>query len=130
MSTDSQIILEGTYTSRTGIKLPYKAYDIGNAVVVIEFNGTSASIAKIYPGGQGKRIIVSNTEFENFKNNVVNNPLEHWIVIHRITGQPVEIPGTWTTETSGGNKRSGKKRKSQKKRSGKKRSDKKSRRRH
>ena len=123
-SNDPPIILKGTYTSRSGIKLPYKAYDIGNKVV-IEFNGISASIAKIFPGWEGKRIIVSNTEFENLKNIMNNNPLEPWIVIHCRTGQQVEIPGTWTTETSGGKKRSGHKRKSQKKRSGKKRSGKK-----
>ena len=127
-SNDPPIILKGTYTSRSGIKLPYTASDIGSNAVMIEFDGTSASIAKIFPNWQGKYIIVNNTEFENLKNIMNNNPLEPWIVIHRGTGQPVEIPGTWTTETSGGKKRSGKKRKSHKKRSGKKRSDKKSRR--
>ena len=85
-------------------------------------------IEQIFPTCRGVFFNVNKADFENFKNHVVNNPLVSWMVTKINDGQLVEIPGTWTTETSGGNKRSGKKRKSQKKRSGKKRSDKKSRR--
>lgn len=115
------ILLKGMYA--TGPSIPYEAYQINDDLFTIQFiNGTrSPIIGQIFPGAGGVGINVNKTDFENFKNNVVNNPQEPWIVT--IGSRLFEIPGTWTTETSGG-----KKRKSQKKRKSHKRGHKKSRR--
>lgn len=129
MSNDTPLILKGTYTSRSGINLDYGVYKIDDNQFVIQFDGRSASIAKIFPMWLGKVIIVNKTDFENFKANVVNDPLASWIVTTP-DGRTVQIPGTWITkDTSGGKKRKSHKR-SGKKRKSHKRGHKKSRRRH
>jgi hypothetical protein len=117
-------ILKGTYTSNSGMKLQYEVNKVTDDLFSIYFtNGKSPALAELFPVWKGQWFNVNNADFKNFKDKVVNNPLESWIVTKLSDGQKVQIPGTWTTETSGGKKRSDKKR-SDKKRSGHKRSDK------
>lgn len=52
-STDSQIILEGTYTSMSGIKLPYAVSKTNENLFMIEFDGISAPIQQIFPTWRG-----------------------------------------------------------------------------
>jgi hypothetical protein len=121
-------ILKGTYTSDdSGIRLQYEVIKMNDDLFSIYFTtGISPDLAKLFPVWKGRYINVNKTDFENFKVNVVNNPLASWIVTKPSDGQKVQIPGTWTTETSGGKKRSDKKRSDKRrkshKRSGHKRS--------
>ena len=101
------------------MKLQYEVNKVTDDLFSIYFtNGKSPALAELFPVWKGQWFNVNNADFKNFKDKVVNNPLESWIVTKLSDGQKVQIPGTWTTETSGGKKRS------DKKRSGKKRSDK------
>jgi len=127
-------ILKGTYTSNSGIKLQYEVNKVRDDLFSIYFtNGRSATLEKLFPVWKGQWFNVNKDDFENFKNNVVDNPLASWIVTRLSDDQKVQIPGTWTTDQSGGKKRSDKshkrsnKKRSNKshKRSGHKRSDKK-----
>ena len=129
MSNDSPpVILTGMYTSINGTQLPYNVYKIDDKLYTIAFEGKSASIEKIFPEWKGIFINVNKTDFENFRDNVVNKPLASWIVTKF---SDVQIPGTWMTNKSGGKKRSRKSHKrSGKKRKSHKRGHKKSRRRH
>jgi hypothetical protein len=104
-------ILKGTYTSNSGIRLQYEVNKVTDNLFSIYFtNGKSPALAELFPVWKGQWFNVNKTDFENFKDKVVNNPLESWIVTKLSDGQKVQIPGTWTTETSGGKKRSDKKR--------------------
>ncbi len=125
-------ILKGTYTSNSGMKLQYEVNKVTDNLFSIYFtNGKSPALAELFPVWKGQWFNVNKIDFENFKDNVVDNPLASWIVTKLSDGQKVQIPGTWTTETSGGKKRSRKshkrsdKKRSDKKRNSKKRSDKK-----
>ena len=110
------------------MKLQYEVNKVTDDLFSIFFtNGKSPALAELFPVWKGQWFNVNKTDFENFKDKVVNNPLESWIVTKLSDGQKVQIPGTWTMETSGGKKRSDKKRsdkRSSKKRISKKRSSK------
>ena len=92
---------------------------------IFKDNGYNSSIENIFPQGRGNFFTINKNDFENFKNNVVDNPLESWTVTNIGENNIVEIPGTWITDTRGG-KRSGHKQSGHKqsghKRSGHKRS--------
>jgi len=124
-----QSILSGKYTSPNGKVLDYVVHISGEQFLISFKNGISRTIARIFPSWAGGGFVISKYDFENFKKNVVNNPLADWAVTRIGDGSVVEIPGVWTTETSGGkkrgHKRSGHKRSKSHKRSGKKRSGKK-----
>jgi len=108
-------ILEGTYIPPIGEKVSYGVYEFDTLPHQVYFifkdNGYNSSIENIFPQGKGNFFIINKNDFENFKNNVVNNPLESWTVtnIGENKNNIVEIPGTWITDTRGG-KRSGHKR--------------------
>jgi hypothetical protein len=115
-------ILKGTYTSNSGIRLQYEVNKVTDNLFSIYFtNGKSPALAELFPVWKGQWFNVNKTDFENFKDKVVNNPLESWIVTKLSDGQKVQIPGTWTTETSGGKKRSDKKRSDKRRKSHKRR---------
>jgi hypothetical protein len=114
-----QSILSGKYNSLNGKVLDYGVYSSGEQFLISFKKGRSGTIARIFPSWAGHGFMISKYDFENFKKNVVNNPLESWIVTLS-DGQKVEIPGVWTTDTSGGKKRGHKR--SGHKRSGHKRS--------
>jgi len=104
--------------------LQYEVIKMSDDIFHIYFtNGRSATLEKLFPVWKGQWLNVNKADFENFNNKVVNKPLASWIVTRLSDGQKVQIPGTWTTDQSGGKKRSDKKR-SDKKRSNKKRSNK------
>jgi hypothetical protein len=118
-------ILEGTYTSPIGEEVSYGVYEFDTLPHQVYFifkdNGYHSSIENIFPQGRGNFFTINKKDFENFKKNVVNDPLKYWTVTKIGENNIVEIPGTWSTDTRGGkrsgHKRSGHKRsKSQKKR--------------
>ena len=74
-SNDPPMILKGTYTTISNANLPYAVYKTSDDLFTIQFDGKSDAIEKIFPGWRGEYFNVNKTDFENFKKNVVNNPL-------------------------------------------------------
>jgi hypothetical protein len=96
---DSEIILEGTYTSPTNNVFTFQVAGSENAYVLGFVKGFSITISNLissykYAGA----IIMNQEEFNSFK--TVLNKNEDWKF------RDIEIPGRWRTSTNAGGKRS------------------------
>jgi hypothetical protein len=125
MSVDFSPILSGTYRSSEEKDLPFTVTQLGDKLGdkfgIFFVDKKDNTIYKLFPQWKGLGFMINKDDFENFKKNVVNNPLAVWKVTKIRDDNVVEVPGFWTMETSGGKKRGHKRRKSHK-RSGHKRS--------
>jgi hypothetical protein len=122
MSVDFPPILSGTYRSSEEKDLPFTVTQLGDKFGIFFVDDKrNNNIHKLFPQWKGLGFMINKDDFENFKKNVVNNPLAVWKVTKIRDDNVVKVPGFWTTETSGGGKKRGHKR-SGHKRSGHKRS--------
>ena len=96
--------MKGYYTTSSGERLEFNAYQTEPGTVIIVLEGQSGEIARLFPTGKGSFFHVTKDVFDQFMSHVINMNVS-WTIPN-----PIIIPGTWTTPTNGGRghkKRSG-----------------------
>lgn len=91
------VLLNGIYTSNSGLPIPFTAFNGRPGVVIIWLEGSVSAFSRI--SGHGDRLYVTEESFEKFKSNVLDKEGVEWKGFSHVTNVP-NVPGTWQSNKS------------------------------
>jgi len=91
-------IYSGMYLSKSNVQMRFHIFNTDNpGMIYVSLDGSSPNIQKLnlkyYVGIPGSQYCVTRSEYDNFKNNIINKGIE-WSVNNN-NNEKVTIPGTW-----------------------------------